>query len=179
MASYLPLGLEIGAGSLLALMGYQDWQTRSISWPAFPVLAALLVTLRLQQAPAAQVALQVAVSWGALATLLAVLTLYVRLRFRGLRLRDCLGSGDVLYWGVAALYFAPAGFLLYFLVSSAVALVVAGLAQWRRPAIAGEFRIPLAGVQATCLLVLMGGQNFAVSWSVTRATTDLLMALTP
>lgn len=177
MEHFLPLGLAIGAGSILALMCYQDWQARSISWPAFPALGVALVALHLLRTPAAEVAGQVAVSWAALVILLAALTLYVRLRFRNLRLRDCLGSGDVLYWVLAALYFAPAGFLLYFLGSSVVALITAGVAQWRRPDALAAFRIPLAGVQAACLLLILVVQNLAPAWPAPGADLDLLALL--
>ena len=177
MAQYLPLGLAIGAGSILALMFYQDWQARSISWLAFPALGVALVALRLLRTPAAQVAEQLVVSWSVLAILLAALTLYVRLRFQNLRLRDCLGSGDVLYWAMAALYFTPAGFLLYFLGSSLVALVTAGVAQWRRPAALAAFRIPLAGVQAACLMPVLGVQHLAPDWPTPGSSLDLLTLL--
>ncbi|MDB5267929.1 MAG: hypothetical protein JWP58_969 [Hymenobacter sp.] len=177
MEQYLPLGLAIGAGSILALMCYQDWQARSISWPAFPALGVALVALHLLRAPAAEVAGQVAVSWAALAILLAALTVYVRLRFRNLRLWDCLGSGDVLYWVVAALYFAPAGFLLYFLGSSVVALITAAVAQWHRPVALAAFRIPLAGVQAACLLLVLGIQYLAPAWPAPGSDLDRLTLL--
>jgi Flp pilus assembly protein protease CpaA len=180
MEQYLPLGLQLGTVSVLALMCYQDWQARSISWPAFPLLGTLLLSLHLLREPAWLVIQQVAMNWGILVVLIAVLVLYVRLRFRGLRLWDCLGSGDVLYWAVAAIYFAPPGFLLYFLGSALAALVTAGLAQWQRLATAPQpFRIPLAGIQAACLGLLLGLRALAPAWTAPWAATDLLTVLAP
>ena len=179
MGPNLPLVLEVGTAGILAWMSYQDWQTRSITWFAFPLLGLTLLALHLLREHAGLVALQVAVNWGLLVVLLAVLTLYVRLRLYPLSLGDCLGSGDVLYWAVVALYFSPPGFLLYFLSSSLVALATAGLARWRAPAAGAEFRIPLAGVQAACLLLLLGVRVLVPSWHGPEAAVNLLTVLTP
>lgn len=154
MSSYLPLFFLLTAGGLLALMSYQDWQARSISWPAFPALGLALLGLRLWQLPAARVGEDLLVSWSGLVLLLALLGLYVRLRFRDLRFRDCLGSGDILFWAVAAVYFSPIGFLVYFIASALIALLVA-INLYRQQGASGAGRIPLAGLQAACLLLFM------------------------
>lgn len=155
MDQYLPLSFLLLAAGLLALMSYQDWQTRSISWPAFPALGLALLAGRLWRLPALQVGQELLLSWASLALLLALLALYVRWRWPALALRDCLGSGDVLFWAMAAVYFSPEFFLAFFIGSSLVALVVAGVMYWRQPVAAASLRIPLAGVQAACLLVLL------------------------
>lgn len=155
MHQFLPLSFLLLAAGLLVLMSYQDWQTRSISWPAFPALGLALLAWRLWQLPVAQVAQELLVSWASLGLLLTLLVLYVRWRFPTLALRDCLGSGDVLFWAVAAVYFSPEVFLAFFIGSSLVALLVAGGMYWRQPSSAAPLRIPLAGVQAACLLLLM------------------------
>lgn len=155
MDQYLPLFFLLLATGLLALMSYQDWQTRSISWPAFPALGLALLAGRLWRLPALQVGLELLLSWASLTLLLALLALYVRWRWPALALRDCLGSGDVLFWAMAAVYFSPEFFLAFFIGSSLVALLVAGATYWRQPVAAASLRIPLAGVQAACLLMLM------------------------
>ena len=155
MQQHLPLSFLLLAAGLLALMSFQDWQTRSISAPAFPALGLALLAGRLWQLPAAQVGQELLVNWASLVLLLALLALYVRFRFPALALRECLGSGDVLFWAMAAVYFSPEAFLTFFVASSLAALLVAGGMYWRQPSAAATFRIPLAGVQAACLLLFM------------------------
>lgn len=178
MEPYLARGLEIVAATVLALMCYQDWRARSISWPAFPVLGGALLALRLLHEPVALVGLHLAINMGLVAALVAALWLYVRLRFHSLALRDCLGSGDVLYWAVVAVYFSPDAFLVYFLSSSVAALLVAGLAQRYRAPAPDAYRVPLAGIQAGCLLLLLGLQAALPTWAARVVNENLLTALT-
>lgn len=177
MQQFLPLALQAGAGLLLALISYQDWQARSISWPAFPALGLVLLLARLWYEPAALVAGQVAVNWGVLLALVAVLALYTHWRLR-LGLWSCLGTGDVLFWAVVAVYFSPAGFLLFLVISSIVALATALLVRLRTTTAIEAFRIPLAGVQASCLLLLLGVQAMApagvLKWVALNQLTELL-----
>jgi hypothetical protein len=161
MEQYLSLLFTAVAACLLGLMCYQDWQARSISWPAFPALSLALLAVRLQHQPAVQLGYEVLLNWAVVVAMVATLWLYVRLRFGSVRLQDYLGSGDVLYWVIVAVYFSPVGFLAYFLGSSIVALLVAGLLQWHHRSAMVAIRIPLAGVQAACLLALIGLQEVA------------------
>lgn len=159
MEQHLPLIFTAVATCFLGLMCYQDWQARSISWPVFPALGLALLAVRLGHQPAVQVGCEVLLNWAGVVVLVATLWLYVRLRFRHLRLHDCLGSGDVLYWAIAAMYFSPGGFLSYFLASSLLALLVAALLHWRHRPAAVPVRIPLAGIQAACLLGVVAVQE--------------------
>jgi predicted ferric reductase len=172
---------EALAVGLLAFMCYQDWQARSISWPAFPVLGALLLLSQLPGQSMAMVGEQVMMNWGLLTVLVLVLRGYVRWRFRhtGLRLRDCLGSGDILFWAMAAVYFSPGGFWLYFLGSCLgallISLLVVSLTQRQR----GNtfFQVPLAGLQAACLLVVVVAHWLYPQWEA--AVADHLRSAWP
>jgi hypothetical protein len=170
------------AAGLLALMCYQDWQARSISWPAFPALAALLLLTQLSSQVGAIVGERVVTNWALLAMLVALLRGYVRWRFRhaGLRLRDCLGSGDVLFWVVAAVYFSPGGFWLYFLGSCLgallVSLLVVGVTHRGRAATATPFRVPLAGLQAAALLGVLVVHWLYPQWESSSVAERLLAA---
>ncbi len=153
------LSLKVLTASLLVLIAWQDWQARSVSWPAFPLLTACLLTARLLGEPVAMVGAQVACNVVLLAILLATLTLYVRLRFGpGARLRDCLGSGDVLLWLALATYLGPAGLLLFILLTSLASLLLVGLGTIRRLPGQAVLTIPLAGLQAAGLLLLLAGE---------------------
>src|SRR6476661_4407843 len=171
MTDFLPGALEGGAVALLALMCYQDWHSRSISWPAFPALAVLLLSRQLLALPVSLVGLHTAVNWALTGLLLG---LYVRWRFRhsGVGLWDCLGYGDALYWAVVAVYFPPAGFLLYFLLSALAALLSALAWQVLRPAAATRaYQVPLAGLQAAALLLLLSSQWVFPGWPYQWART--------
>jgi hypothetical protein len=167
MIYFLPLAMELIAGSLLLLISYQDWQTRSVSWPAFPLLAGCLLTSHLLREPLALVGWQSGCNLLLLVLLLAALTLYVRVRFRasGLRLRDCLGSGDVLFWLAIAGYLSPPALLLFLLGSSLVSLLLVGLGAVRPLPGYSTVTVPLAGIQAACLLGLLLSRWLLPAWS--------------
>jgi len=160
MQALTSAGLVLTAIGLLVLISWQDWRTRSVSWPAFPLLAGCLLAIRLLRESAMLVGWQSAGSLLVLGLLTGILAIYVRLRFRtgGLYLRDCLGSGDLLFWLVLAVYLSPATLLLFLICSSLVALSLAGL-RLVRP-LPGEvaLTIPLAGIQAGCLVVLLASE---------------------
>jgi hypothetical protein len=162
-----PLALELVAAGLLLLISYQDWQARSVSWPAFPLLAGCLLASHLLRESFAEVGWQSGCNLLLLALLLAALALYVRVRFRAseLRLRDCLGSGDILFWLALAGYLSPPDLLLFLLSSSLVGLLLVGLRAVRPLPGQASLTVPLAGIQAACLLVLLAGRWLLPAWS--------------
>ena len=179
MAPAFTLILQGSAVGTLALLCYQDWDKRSVSWPLFPFLFGVLLALQLQSQPAATVGVTVLVNVGLLTVLVATLRLYVYLRWPNLRLQDCLGSGDVLYWLVVAVCFSPTGFLLYLLGSSLIALLMTGIMHWRNPQPLSTWRVPLAGIQAGCLLVLLTSRWAAPDKAGYLLSENLLAALLP
>jgi hypothetical protein len=166
MSLSFPLALELVAGCLLLLISYQDWQTRSVSWPAFPLLAGCLLTSHLLREPCALVCWQSGCNLLLLALLLTTLVLYVQVRFRAgrLRLRDCLGSGDILFWLTLAGYLSPPDLLLFLLGSSLVGLLLVGLRVVRPLPNHTTMTVPLAGIQAACLLALLAGRWLLPDW---------------
>jgi hypothetical protein len=154
---FLPLVLELAASFLLLLISYQDWQTRSVSWPAFPLLAVCLVASRFLRQPAIVIAWDSGCNLLLIGLLLATLALYVSWRFRstGLRLSDCLGLGDILFWLILAGYLTPPDLLLFLLSSSMVGVLLVGLRVVRPLPDQVTLTVPLAGIQAACLLALL------------------------
>ena len=167
MEPYLTGGLNLAAAGLLILISWQDWQARSVSWPLLPALAACLLTCRLLHEPAAAVGYQSVTNLLLLATLLAVLAIYVRLRFgaAGLPLSACLGSGDVVFWLVLAGYFSPPALLLFLLLSSLAGLLLVAVGLVRPLPGQAVLTVPLAGVQAACLLLVLAGHSLHLGWS--------------
>ena len=159
--------LQLAAGGLSVLVCWQDWRTRSVSWPAFPLLGACLLADRLLDESLGLVGWEIAGNLLTLALLVGVLGLYVRFRFqsRGLGLLDCLGSGDVLFWLVLALYLPPVQLLFFLLGSSALSLLLV-IGRLVRPLPGeGAVTVPLAGIQAAGLLLLLGGRCLAPTWA--------------
>ncbi|HEX8659403.1 MAG TPA: hypothetical protein VF690_17825 [Hymenobacter sp.] len=175
---YLPLatGLKGAAVLLLLLIGWQDWRTRSVTWLLFPLLGVVLLGHHWLMASSAAVGWALLVNWTILGGLLAILSLYVRLRFVRLKLRlqDCLGSGDVVFWFVAASYFSPPAFLLYFLASSLLALVAFGLLCQMR-LVGPDRRVPLAGLQAVGLVLLLVCAWVNPAWSIDAGEAQFLI----
>lgn len=167
-------GLLLVASGLLLLICWQDWRTRSVSWPTFPLLAGSLLTSRLLCEPPLLVGWESSGSLLIIGLLLGILWLYVRLRLAGRRLRDCLGSGDILFWLAAAGYLPPAQLLLFLLGSSLVSLLLVAAGSLRLRAGETTVTIPLAGIQAACLLLLLTGQ-----WLFPAGAARLAASLPP
>ena len=167
MMPLISLALQLVAGGLLLLISYQDWQARSVSWPAFPLLAGCLLASRLLREPLAVVGWEGGCNLLLLGALLATLALYVRVRFRtsGLQFRDCLGSGDVLFWLALAGYLSPPMLLFFLLGSSLLSLLLVGLRVVRPLPGQATLTVPLAGIQAACLLGVLAGQWLQPTWS--------------
>jgi Flp pilus assembly protein protease CpaA len=172
MHSYLTGGLELAAAGLLALISWQDWRARSVSWPAFPLLAGCLLASRLLQEPTEAIGYQSAVNGLLLGLLLLTLALYVRLRFgaAGRGLGQCLGSGDVVFWAVLAAYFSPPALLLFLLLSSLAGLLLVALGLVRPLPGQAALTVPLAGIQAACLLGVLAGRWLLPGWAPTLLT---------
>lgn len=123
----------------------------------FPVLAALFFGLHLAQQPLETVLIDSAINAAFIVLQLLVLSLYVRMRFAA-PLQDYLGLGDILYWLAITLLFSPCVFIVYYLSSLLVALL-AFLTLRRVLSTPIDARIPLAGLQAGYLALLL-----LISW---------------
>lgn len=90
----------------------------------------------------------------------AMLSLYFSIKERRLVniTRQYLGWGDILFWLVLCLLFSPLNFVLFFMVSMLfVSMIVAG---WKLSGIKPAMTtVPLAGIQALAVLILMAVAN--------------------
>ncbi|MBO0360812.1 hypothetical protein J0X19_22825 [Hymenobacter sp. BT186] len=148
---------EVLAFSMLISMLVQDWRWRGVYWYFFPLLAVLFFGLRLDQQPLETVLADSAVNVAFVVLQMLVLSLYVRLRFAA-SLQAYLGLGDILYWLAVAVFFSPVVFILYYLSSLVVALLTFLIVR-RVVSKPIDARIPLAGLQAGYLALLL-----LVSW---------------
>lgn len=150
--------LKTAAAALLITVWAQDMRTRSVSWPVFPLLA--LCGLGLQWGPGyppSEVLMPVSVSLLFLVVQFALVKLYFTLK-RGKKvvLADSLiGWGDIAFMACTAFMLPVLTFILFYMVS--LLLILVGWLLYARIRKAGGNHIPLAGLQALLLLLLLAG----------------------
>ncbi len=135
----------------LSIVAIQDYRYRGVSWFLFPLLAiSALCGLWLGDTLRFFLPLMV-VNFVFVFILLSGLTLYFSLKNGKLvNIADTyIGWGDILFFGILAMFFSPLN-LLMFVVGSliVVVLIVALNPRLRR-------NIPLAGIQASLLIFLI------------------------
>lgn len=138
----------------LVWMFYQDIRFRAIYWLSFPLLLVLLVTASNNTTGLAEILNN---------TVFNLLILIIQFVFvsAGLSLKykrmvnittDHIGWGDLLFLLVITVYFSPANYFLFY-VSSLIAVLLVSL-----PGLINatkEFKIPLAGLQAIFLAMIL------------------------
>lgn len=135
---------------LLALIGFQDFKFRGISWYLFPLLAALLFLLNPDFLP-----MQGFTNVSFVLGVFLLLTLWFSLREGRLvnLLAGHMGLGDFLFLLCLSLYFSVSNFFLFYTLS--LLLIALGTAAYKwiwKPA---EFTIPLAGLQGAVLMIVL------------------------
>ncbi|HEY8400583.1 MAG TPA: hypothetical protein VIK89_04940, partial [Cytophagaceae bacterium] len=146
----MALLLQITAIALLIFIFYQDYKYRAVYWFLFPLLALTFLLYNLNMAGWQEVGNNMLINLGFISTQLALLTLYFSLKYRRLvNISDSLlGLGDILFLLVLGVLFSPLNFIVYYLLSLLIVLLVAVLLR-----ISGRElgKIPLAGIQAILL----------------------------
>lgn len=153
MVSSLILGAIV---LLLMILVVQDLRERTVSVILFPLLFFLCAAFAL---------LEVSL-WDALYSylfngvflLLQVIFLYGFFWLRNKRYTPVVGAmlgwGDVLFWAVAALLFSPANFILFFLGSMLLSLLLHAVLRLLWVNYKKE-TVPLAGLQSLCLVAVL------------------------
>jgi hypothetical protein len=140
----------------LAFICYQDWLYRAVYWLCFPVLTILLFVLKYNSLGLEESLIHVGYGLAFLTFQLAILwTCFSIKRGKLINLtRDYLGWGDVLFLVAIAFYLSPGNYIIFYVISLIVVLLYTLLtgflsAKTRNP------HIPLAGLQAALLALLM------------------------
>lgn len=96
---------------------------------------------------------------GFILLLLLILTVYLSLKDRKpvFPFDRYLGWGDVLFFVCVALYFDLATYILFMILSLIVALILTPLIYWWQ---GKEKHVPLAGIQAVCLMLYLPATHF-------------------
>jgi len=139
----------------LAVIFIQDLVYRGVYWILFPILAILLITLRLQYQPLADIVLSLEINLGVLLVEFMLLTLYFSVKYRR-RLNLTQGwlcVGDLFFLAVCAIYLPLLNFMLFYLVSLIAVIII-----WKihlTVVKTTEVRIPLAGLQGLLLGIVL------------------------
>ncbi len=151
----------------LAMIFWEDLRSRMVHWFWFPLLVTGFVVLRFFQGESLRaMTSSISVSMGFIAVQLLLVSLYFSFKSkRWINITDgMLGWGDVLLLVSLAFYFAlPA--LVAFYISSLLIILVGWLIYqriWQHPA----KLIPLAGLQAIALLLLVTIQWTRPDWAM-------------
>jgi len=150
----------IAATVALGMIAYQDWRARSVYWWWFAVLAGAGFLKGAREAGGLYFQ-DVLVNLGFLAVQVVALRLYFLVRRR----KDVgfidkkIGLGDLLFLAVAACFFSPLNFIVFYVGSLVFAIVVWLVFRGRRTLPpAGRTRsetLPLAGMQAVFFIACL------------------------
>jgi len=140
----------------LAFICYQDLEYRAVYWWCFPVLAVLMFTLKYKLSGLETTLNHAGYGITFFAFQLSILWAYFSIKnkeFVNLT-NDYLGWGDILFLIAIAFYLSPGNYIVFYVASLIVVLLYTLIVMWlsnkdRNP------HIPLAGLQAAILAILM------------------------
>lgn len=135
----------------LSAITYQDFKERQVHWILFPLAFFLSILNSIQQVSADKLLLNSGSNVILIVILFLILFLYAKIRFKGRKgLWQLIGLGDLLFFVVASVNFAILNFIAFSIVSLFLSLIISLLYRHKT--------IPLAGIQACCLFLLLSMQ---------------------
>lgn len=140
----------------LAFICYQDLLYRAVYWFCFPVLAAVMFMLKYNLSGLEEALAQAGYGLAFLIVQLAILWIYFSIKkktFINLT-NDYLGWGDVLFLAAIACYLSPANYVIFYVISL-IAVLLYTLTAALLSDKARNPHIPLAGLQAALLVLMM------------------------
>ncbi|MGN7787298.1 prepilin peptidase [Niabella sp. 22666] len=139
---------------ILLAIAYTDFKERAVPVYLFIGLLVICFITTVLQTDMATAFLQLAINTGLIMLLLVALLIYYRLRQSSLKevINQKLGIGDMAFWIAIAPLFSVVNFMLFFISSLLVVLLImiVRIALKKRVAL-----IPLAGYQAAVLVVII------------------------
>jgi hypothetical protein len=136
----------------LGMIAYEDFKYRAISWWWLPLLAAALAIPALNHIQGKTLLSYFIMNASFIAIQFIILTLYFSLKNRRLIniFNHHLGIGDILFFIIIGLFFAPILYITFFIVGLFVTLI--GFLVWKSTT-KKTATIPLAGALALCLCI--------------------------
>lgn len=171
----MQLSLNILILLLLALITYQDFRYRAISWLTIPLLFAAFAADFILTADFRLFMQAFFFNIGFIIFQLFAVTAYFSLKHRAFTniVSKYIGWGDILFFAVAAAAFSPANFIVFYLSGIIFSLLTALVFRMLKRTLQAE--IPLAGVMALLLLLCYSFSHF--SYSIDLYNDQLLLAV--
>ena len=147
--------IELVLVLLLAWVSVEDYIFRAVSWIVYPFLMLAATAYSLKHIDWQQWISHISFNFFFVSAQLIFLTVYFSIRsaqFVNVSMR-LIGWGDILFFLSAGLLFAPANYCVFYVFTLTLALFFGLL--YRLVASRKNRGIPLAGIQATTLAVLL------------------------
>lgn len=146
----------IGLLLLLSIITYQDCKERQVYWILFPAAFFLSIANSLQHITVNQFLIDTGLNVMMIGILFLFLLIYTKIRFKEQKgLWQLIGLGDLLFFIVLSVNFSMINFLVFSMLSLLLSLGVSVFYKQKT--------IPLAGVQAFCLMLV---QLFQIIYSI-------------
>lgn len=140
----------------LAFICYQDLLYRAVYWLCFPVLAMVLLMLKINLRGLSEGLTHV--GYGLAFLLLQLLLVWIYFSVKNKKAinltNNYLGWGDVLFLAVLPFYLSPVNYILFYLTSLIVVLMYTLIATAASHKVRNP-HIPLAGLQAALLVLVI------------------------
>lgn len=151
----MPFLLQLAAIVLLALVAWQDFRFRAVTWVFFPLLFILSFTNTAFELGYAEAFFAWSINTAFLVFNLLFVFLYLSISRRSVVnfTGEFFGWGDILFLVAVGALVSPANFIIFFIASLFLVVILALLFSKLRNS------IPLAGLQAIFLLPV-----FIVNW---------------
>ena len=163
--------------AILLLVFIQDFRSRSVYWILFPLLALLLIIIRLQrQFNFHEFGIAVAINLGFLLVQLLILTIYFSAKHRQFIhiTNQLLGLGDILFLTCIAFYLSALNFLVFYTGSLSCTLLL--WLPWQLISSKKNQQIPLAGLQSLFFILFLAGDWWLRLYDLTSDTWLLNLA---
>ena len=154
------LTLNIALIAVLALLTYQDFRHRAISWIAPVAVLGLLIFKGLMNLPIIKLGSIFLINELILFIQFSILIIYFRMKgysFKGFW-QNVMGTGDLLFLVCISAAFAPFNFILFLLAGLIFTMIGYGIMMLLK--IGKEKAIPFAGLLAVFMILLLITQSF-------------------
>lgn len=140
--------------SVLAVTFYQDYKYRAVSWFLFPTMFTTFLMLNIYKTSWMEMMYHSIINFGFISLIFGVITVYFSLKYGKIVniTKQLIGWGDILFLICLGVLFSPMNFMLFFTCSLFIIVV---FSLFYKLYSASEPQIPLAGLQAMFLIVLM------------------------
>jgi hypothetical protein len=152
--------VDAGLIVLLAIVLFQDFRTRQISWYLIPLLLSLFIFKAFFLLSLSEITRNSLFNFIFILLQLLALTAYISFKKKKLTniINTYIGIGDVLFFIVICLSFSPANFILFYVLSNVIILI--SFLAYNIITKKSSKEIPLAGGMAGVIILLIIFSHF-------------------